>query len=196
MAFPWSVIRKTSLASGNIVEDMQLSVELAITGHAPVFCASAQVRGLLPQQRQAAKSQRTRWEHGHLQTLLTQVPRLLKASWHQKRFEPLAIALDLCVPPLSLLVMLWVVTTSGALLIGCLWDSWFPTILLAVEGLLIMLSIVGAWAKYAREDLPLLSLLTIPLYVLWKIPLYFAFLMQPQTKWVRTQRDVVDASQS
>ena len=32
MAFPWSVIREVSLASSNIVEDMQMSLDLAIAG--------------------------------------------------------------------------------------------------------------------------------------------------------------------
>jgi len=38
MAFPWSIIRSVSLASDNIVEDMQMSLDLAIAGHPTVFC--------------------------------------------------------------------------------------------------------------------------------------------------------------
>ena len=38
MAFPWSIIRSVSLASGNIVEDMQMSLDLAIAGLPTVFC--------------------------------------------------------------------------------------------------------------------------------------------------------------
>ena len=195
MAFPWSVISEASLASGNIVEDMQLGLDLAMAGHAPVFCLDAKVTGLLPQQKQAVKSQRTRWEHGHLQTLLTQVPRLLIASWSQQRFDLLAIALDLCVPPLSLLVIIWAVAMGGTLVAGV--TIGFPvwaTVLLAIEGQLILSSILGAWAKFGRTTLPVLTLLAVPFYLLWKIPLYFAFLFQPQTKWIRTERDVVDAS--
>ena len=105
MAFPWTVIRSVSLASGNIVEDMQLSMDLAIAGYPTLFCPNTRVIGLLPQQEQAAKSQRTRWEHGHLQTMLTQVPRLVQEALRQKRLDLLVIALDLSVPPLSLLVL-------------------------------------------------------------------------------------------
>ena len=196
MAFPWSVISQAPLASGNIVEDMQLAVDLAMAGNPPVFCEQAKVIGRLPQQKSAAKSQRMRWEHGHLQTLLTQVPKLFNASVRQRRFDLLAIALDLCIPPLSLLVMMWIAAMGGALLAGALGVSWIPAIVLAIEGLLIFISIVGAWAKFGRTDLPLLTLLAIPSYVLWKIPLYLAFLVRPQTKWIRTARDVVDAPES
>jgi cellulose synthase/poly-beta-1,6-N-acetylglucosamine synthase-like glycosyltransferase len=38
MAFPWSIIRSVSLASGNIVEDMHMSLDLAIAGHPTLFC--------------------------------------------------------------------------------------------------------------------------------------------------------------
>ncbi|RUR86002.1 glycosyltransferase family 2 protein [Chlorogloeopsis fritschii PCC 9212] len=191
MAFPWQIIHKVSLASSNIVEDIQLTMDLAIAGYSPKFCLDALVMGTLPQQQHAATSQRTRWEHGYLQTMLKQVPRLLKASYEQKRFDLLAIALDLCVPPLSLLVTIWATAIAGATLAGVLGSSWLPTILLVVEGLLICISIVAVWVKFGRTNFPLRTMLTIPLYILWKIPLYLAFLFQPQTEWIRTQRDSV-----
>jgi cellulose synthase/poly-beta-1,6-N-acetylglucosamine synthase-like glycosyltransferase len=193
MAFPWSVIRSVSLASGNIVEDMQLSMDLAIAGYPTLFCADARVTGLLPQQEQAAKSQRTRWEHGHLQTMRTQIPSLLRAAIQQKRLDLLAIALDLCIPPLSLLIMIWVTATvvcSAGILLGI----WLPLVIILLAGLLIFTAVLAAWFKFGRVDLPASTLLAVPLYILWKIPLYFAFLVKPQTKWVRTERDVVDGS--
>jgi len=195
IAFPWPVIREAALASGNIVEDMQLSLDLAMAGHAPILCLDAKVTGLLPQQQHAIKSQRTRWEHGHLQ-LLTKIPQLLREAMRQKRFDLLAIAFDLCVPPLSLLVMIWAAVTGVAFLVAIGGASWIPATLLALEGLLILVSIVGVWAKFGRSDLPLLTLLAVPLYVLWKIPLYLAFLVRPQTEWVRTERDVVNAPEA
>ncbi|NJR64170.1 MAG: glycosyltransferase family 2 protein [Leptolyngbyaceae cyanobacterium CRU_2_3] len=192
MAFPWHVLRDMKLASGNIVEDMQLGLDLAIAGQPPLFCGDARVTGLLPQQDKAAKSQRTRWEHGHLQTLRTQVPRLLKQATQQQRLDLLAIALDLAVPPLSLLVMLWLAVFSAALLGGMLGIAWLPMQILAIEGGLLLAAILAAWAKFGRTDLPVQTLLSIPFYVLWKIPLYFAFWVRPQTKWVRTDRDPVN----
>jgi len=188
MAFPWSVISRASLANGNIVEDMQLAIDLAIAGYPPLYCPEAKVTGILPQEQQASKTQRTRWEHGHLQTLITEVPRLLKAAIAQKRGGLLILALDLGVPPLSLLVMAWGVTTVLAILLGIIGSLWLPTIVLAVTGLLIFTSIVGSWAKFGG-DIPGSVLLTIPLYILWKIPLYIAFLLKPQTEWIKTKRD-------
>lgn len=195
MAFPWSMISRVSLASSNIVEDMQLSLDLLIAGYPAIFCGDAEVTGYLPQQQQAAESQRTRWEHGHLQTLRSQVPRLLKVWLDQRRFDVLAIALDLCIPPLSLLVMMWLTTLTAALIISLTLRLHTPVIILALEGLLILVSIIAAWARFARDTLPLSTLLSVPSYLLWKLPLYARFLVKPQTKWVRTERDRTDSQE-
>lgn len=188
MAFPWSVIRAVDLASGDIVEDMKLSLDLTIAGHRPVFCPFALVTGQLPLAEIAAKSQRTRWEHGHLKTLLTYVPQMLLASVNQKRLDLLIGALDLCVPPLSLLVIIWLVLITVSLLFGVLAAFWIPASVLAITGLFILIAIVTAWAKFASEDLKVQELLVIPFYIFWKIPLYLKFLVKPQTMWIRTKR--------
>ncbi|HIK15187.1 MAG TPA: glycosyltransferase family 2 protein [Leptolyngbyaceae cyanobacterium M33_DOE_097] len=194
MAFPWEMIRNVPLASGNIVEDMQLSLDLAIAGTPCLFCREARVTGVLPQQEKAATSQRTRWEHGHLQTIKTQVPRLLAAALRQGRLDLLVLGLDLAIPPLSMLVLLWLAATlfaaATALVTGFQAGLWF----LLLCGGLIAVAIFLAWFRFCRAELPLKTLLAIPLYVLWKIPLYFKFLVKPQTKWVRTDRDATKPS--
>jgi cellulose synthase/poly-beta-1,6-N-acetylglucosamine synthase-like glycosyltransferase len=196
MAFPWKVIQKAALASGNIVEDMQLGVDLAIDGYPTLFCGTAKVTGLLPQQQHAAKSQRTRWEHGHLQTIVTQVPKLLKAALIQRRVDLLALALELSVPPLSLLVMGWLALTGLATIAMIFGVSRLPAILLGIEGGMMSIAILAGWARFGRTELPAKVLLAIPVYVLWKIPLYFAFLLKPQTEWVRTERDAIESVKS
>ena len=189
MAFPWEIIKDAPLASGNIVEDMKLGLDLAIAGHAPVFCAEAKVISVLPQQENAVKSQRTRWEHGHLQTIKTQVPRLIKSAVQQFRLDLLATAFDLLIPPLSLLVMLWIFASSMTFAGVLLGASFLPFLLMLLTGLLIAVAVCAAWGKYARTVVPAKVLLSVPFYILWKVPLYFAFLVKPQKSWVRTERD-------
>ncbi|MEM9979989.1 MAG: glycosyltransferase, partial [Cyanobacteria bacterium P01_D01_bin.2] len=190
MAFPWASLKDVDLASGNIVEDMKLGLDLAIAGHPPIMCPDALVMGEQPQQSATAMTQRTRWEHGHLQTLLTCVPPLLWQGIRQGRLGLMALALDLCVPPLSLLVMLWLagatVLTATTLLLG---TPWLAAIVVYGTGLGLFIAIGLAWAGFARQDIPVGKLLSIPLYILWKIPLYFKFLSGPEAKWIRTERD-------
>jgi cellulose synthase/poly-beta-1,6-N-acetylglucosamine synthase-like glycosyltransferase len=189
MAFPWEVIHKINLASNNIVEDMKLGLDLSIAGYSPVFCPAAEIMGILPQQQQAATTQRTRWEHGHLQTALSYVPLLIKESIKQKRLDLLVIALDLLIPPLSLFVSLWLGLTLISLLMIIFNLSYVPFILSAMAGLMIFTAILIAWNKFGKKELPLITLVKIPLYILWKIPLYFKFLFKRESEWIRTERD-------
>lgn len=189
MALPWSVIREASLASGNIVEDMQLSMDLAIAGHPALFCPGTKVLGQLPGQNSAAKTQRTRWEHGHLATIKTQVPRLMREAFKQRRIDLFVIAMDLSVPPLSLLVMIWGTLTVAAVGVGLAVQVWLPAAMLALLGSMIFAAILAAWIKFGRKQLPARTLLSVPFYLLWKIPLYVSYMIRPQTKWVRTERD-------
>lgn len=189
MAFPWDVIQNAPLASGNIVEDMQLGLDLSVEGHPPIFCPHAVVFGQLPDGTSAAKTQRTRWEHGHIRTILTQVPRLFKEAIFQRRLDLLAIALDLCIPPLSLLIMLWLLLMGVSLGLSFIMTFWVPSVILGVDGLLLILAILVSWFKFGRDHIPARVLLAIPAYILWKIPLYLAFLIRPQTSWIRTQRN-------
>jgi cellulose synthase/poly-beta-1,6-N-acetylglucosamine synthase-like glycosyltransferase len=191
MAFPWSVIRTCDLANDHLVEDLKLGLDLTIAGHAPVFCQQAKVTGYLPQQSQAAKSQRTRWEHGHFQNIQTYVPILLKEAVKQKRFDLLVSVLDLCVPPLALLVVIWLLLMTVSLLFAIFTTSWIPAAIIATAGFCFLMAILIAWGKFARQDLPMYKLLTIPFYVFWKIPVYLQFLVKPQSGWVRTQRDKI-----
>lgn len=189
MAFPWSVIREVSLASGNIVEDMQLTIDLILAGHTTLFCPAARVTGVLGSSQQAANSQRTRWEHGHLQTIFTQVPRLLKEFVRQRDFRLLIVALDILIPPLSLLIVTWLATTVIAWLAVGVGASLIPAKILTSTGCFLSATIFLVWFIFGRSDLPLHNLLAIPLYILSKIPIYLKFFIQPQSKWLRTERD-------
>ncbi|TVQ49124.1 MAG: glycosyltransferase [Gloeocapsa sp. DLM2.Bin57] len=189
MAFPWGVINQVSLDHGNIVEDMQLGIDVALAGYPPLFLPTAKVIGILPQKEQISTQQRKRWEHGHLQTIITQVPTLIKGAMTQLSFPLLSLALELSVPPLSLLVMFWgltlILTVGGGLLLGI----WLPALVLILAGLLLFIAIITAWAKFAQKEIPLKSLILIPVYLLSKVTIYFNFLGKRESQWVKTQRD-------
>ncbi|MDJ0675581.1 MAG: glycosyltransferase family 2 protein [Calothrix sp. MO_167.B42] len=189
MAFPWFVITQVNLASSHLVEDLKLGLDLNIAGYTPEFCQSAKVTAYFPQQLQASKSQKTRWEHGHLQAMGTYVPLLLKQAVQQKRFDLLISTLDLCIPPLSLLVFAWLAMMITSVLLSFAGMSLIPAMISAIAGFCFLTAILTAWAGFAAKKLPLSQLLTVPVYVIGKIPIYFNFLIKPQRTWVRTQRD-------
>ncbi len=190
MAFPWAILQQAPLAGSKCVDDMQLTIDLAIAGHTPTYITTGRVTGRL-MQNQAARSQRSRWEHGHLEVIFTQVPKLLWEAWKQKRVDLVMLALDLSVPPLSLLVLVWLLAFSFS---GFCWGlglvSWLPLMALALSGGLLSLALGAAWFTVGRQDLPVSTLFLIPVYLLWKLPIYFKFFIQPQTRWLKTERDI------
>jgi cellulose synthase/poly-beta-1,6-N-acetylglucosamine synthase-like glycosyltransferase len=200
MAFPWSLIREVSLAGSKTTDDMQLTVDLALAGSTPVFCENALVIGRLMKD-QDAQSQRSRWEHGHLEMIGVEVPRLLKAfiKTNPKGLAPnvasnwaaLGLALDILIPPLSLLVMTWIASMIGFWLValGTAVSS-FPAVIVTIAGGLLLTGVLLAWIKFGRADLPLKNLIAIPFYILGKIPIYLNFLVKPQSRWLKTERDL------
>ena len=189
MAIPWSAIKQIQLANGNIAEDLQLGLDLAIAGYPPQFCGEAKVLSRLPKKSSAKKSQRTRWEHGYLQIMIDQIPRLLKISWKNQRSDLLFLALEISVPPLSLLVILWALVLAFTLLGGFLLNVWLPAQFMLILGVILTLSIFSSWSKFGSDIIPLQNLLYVPFYLLWKIPLYLKFLISPQQEWIRTERE-------
>jgi cellulose synthase/poly-beta-1,6-N-acetylglucosamine synthase-like glycosyltransferase len=145
MAFPWRVLRKATLASGNIVEDIQLGLDLACAGFPPRLCPAARVQGVLPCGRAAAFRQRTRWEHGHLATLLTQVPRLLWQAVRRCQPALLGLALELSVPPQAILVLMVSGAGAAAGLRGQCGSAWLPAQLLLWGALAGVAALLVAW---------------------------------------------------
>jgi len=189
IALPWETATAVTVASGHIAEDMKWGLDLALAGHPPTFLAMAKVTSRLPSEDDAAKVQRTRWEHGHLQILRSYVPRLLWQAFRQRRLDLLAVALEIAILPLSLLVMAWAAVAGLTLAFALMSQIWLPFYLALVAGVALFTAVILAWYRYGRADLSLRQLATIPLYILWKIPLYIAFLIRPEQRWVRTRRD-------
>jgi cellulose synthase/poly-beta-1,6-N-acetylglucosamine synthase-like glycosyltransferase len=195
MAFPWAAIQAVNLASGHIVEDMKLSVDLTIAGFAPVYCPGARVIGVLPQNSSAGQTQRTRWEHGHLQAILAYVPVLMKTAIQRRNLDALGVALELSVPPLSLYVMSWVVMSAIVIAWGLVSGNWLAASVAIAAGGCLAVTIFGSWAKFGRDDLSFRELIAIPMYIVWKIPMYLKFVVKPQKAWVRTERDARPVSE-
>jgi cellulose synthase/poly-beta-1,6-N-acetylglucosamine synthase-like glycosyltransferase len=189
IALPWSIARAVTVASGHIAEDMKWGIDLALAGHPPTFLPNARVTSRLPSQEEAAKVQRTRWEHGHLQIIREYLPQLLARGLGQGRWQLLSLALEVAILPLSLLVMSVMVIAAASLLLALISGRWLPFNLALVTGGLIFTAIILAWYGYGRSDLSLRQLIMVPVYLLWKVPLYLAFLIRPEQRWVRTRRD-------
>lgn len=189
MAFPWSLLVESRLASGELVEDMQLGIDLAEAGTPPVFESRASVFSTFPDQKAAQETQRTRWEHGHLGMISSRFPRLLLTGLRKMNIDTLSMALDLAVPPLALLTSVQLadlILNVTAVLAG--WSS-LPLIINVTAMALLFASILISQHKWGQHILPLSSLLYVPVYILKRIPRHFRFLTHREKNWIRTNRE-------
>jgi cellulose synthase/poly-beta-1,6-N-acetylglucosamine synthase-like glycosyltransferase len=190
MAFSWKALNAVHVGSGNIVEDLQWGVDLAVAGHPPRYEPSARFEAPLPADQVAANCQRTRWAHGHMATLFSQCPRLLAEGIRQRRPGLLILAADLAIPPLSLLAAAQALTALAL----CLAGEWGqlasgPLLLLGAAAALLVGSVLIGWLRHGRRVLPARMLLGIPAYGLRKLPLYARALVRRERRWIRTPRD-------
>jgi cellulose synthase/poly-beta-1,6-N-acetylglucosamine synthase-like glycosyltransferase len=188
MAFPWALIASASLANGNLVEDITLGMELAERGSAPEFCPQALVTSYFPRSKKGLTSQRYRWEHGHLDVILHVAPKALWRAIRRRNVPLAALALDLMIPPLALLIMFLGTVLLGAAGMYVLDGAVLPLEMSAcLVGLFAGSSIAGWW-RYGRHCISVWDLCCAIGYVFWKIPLYLRFIVCKQVRWVRSER--------
>lgn len=189
MAFPWRLIQQAQLASGHIVEDLKLGLELAGKGYAPQFCPEALVTSVFPVNAEGVQSQRTRWEHGHLGMIVKDAPAQLFKSLATKNGHLFSLVADMCVPPLALLTLLVIGLSGLGALLWFISGEPLPWALALINLLLLGVAVLLVWMEFGRKILSFGNLAYAPFYALGKVPLYLKFLVKRQVEWVRSKRD-------
>jgi cellulose synthase/poly-beta-1,6-N-acetylglucosamine synthase-like glycosyltransferase len=188
MALPWAIIRNAKLASGHIAEDMKLGVDLSLAGHEPIYCADASITSGFPDSAAGQSTQRTRWEHGHFTVMREYGPRLIAAALRQRRWRLAALACDIAVPPLGLLLIANLLVTGAAVAAALFLDAsaWLvlPGLLLPVFVLALGITVVADGRDLLRPR----DLFIIPFYAFSKLPTLWSFLRKPQRLWIRSER--------
>ena len=188
MAFTWDMIVDAPLANGSLAEDMKLGIDFALRGQPPMFCDLALVISAFPDSAAATRSQRTRWEHGHLETIFREMPPIVWSALRRRDARLLGMALDLCVPPLALLATLLLGLDVASIVLWTIGSpAWLPGVPLALT-LAFIATATLAWTLRGRDLVRFRELMSIPLYILTKLPIYARFLFRRQKQWVRTER--------
>lgn len=194
MAFPWETIRTANLAHASLVEDMKLGLDLALSGQPPLYCGNARIDSFFPYTTAGAATQRSRWEEGHV-GMIALALRSLPAAIATRSLKALALALDILVPPLTLLILLiigvFVITAAVTWLFG------LPGLALYISMaslLLFGLSAFVAWFAYGRYVLSPRALMKVVPYLFSKLKLYGSMATGGRSKgWVRTDRKRSDS---
>ncbi|SED95106.1 Glycosyltransferase, catalytic subunit of cellulose synthase and poly-beta-1,6-N-acetylglucosamine synthase [Pseudomonas frederiksbergensis] len=189
MAFVWQDLTLINLASGHIVEDLKMGLDLCRNGKPPVFCPDALVTSYFPRSDEGLTTQRTRWEHGHLGVILGDTPKLLVESLGQRNWRLLAMTLDLLVPPLALLTLALAAAFVLSWLVFLLSGALAPALIASCGVAILGVAILLAWSQFGRGIISFSALMYAPFYAMRKIPLYLGFLLKRQVEWVRSKRD-------
>jgi cellulose synthase/poly-beta-1,6-N-acetylglucosamine synthase-like glycosyltransferase len=188
MALPWPLFAGANLGGSNIVEDLALGLDLAQGSGRPMLVPAATVWSPAAS-ASGTLVQRKRWEGGYLATALRLAPAAFKTSLMRADLHGLCAALDLSIPPLALLVLLNTAALVLALLAALAGGALWPALLQAALGGLAFLAIVLAWIIEGRKFASPMTLLQLPFYVLWKLPMYLGLVRRGAPKeWLRTGR--------
>lgn len=189
MAFPFSLLAERDLGNSRLAEDCALGIALASAGHPPLFVSEARVHSHFPVSLAGSESQRQRWERGHLENIIDLVPGALARSLRDRNLGLAALAIDMAVPPLSLLML---VTALCAALGGVAWMLGASPAALAIPSFSVLLVVLGtmlAWRAVGRDVLPLRELLRLPLHAIRKLSFYYGIASgKASSSWIRTDR--------
>ncbi|HEY6564254.1 MAG TPA: glycosyltransferase family 2 protein [Pirellulaceae bacterium] len=198
MAFPWQAIEAVGLENDSLGEDKQLGIDMTLAGFAPLFYPYTKVASYVPERYEAYLGQRTRWEHGHL-LVAASIPKLLAAAWRRRSWQPLGIALDLCVPPIALQCLIWVTAMALAVAAWIRFQVWTPVVALLVIAAFQFLAFLVTWLNFSRRRVPNRDIFAVPGYILRKLPIYLRLITKgPQRVWLRSERpsETADSSSS
>jgi cellulose synthase/poly-beta-1,6-N-acetylglucosamine synthase-like glycosyltransferase len=187
MAFPWSIFETAELSTGSIVEDLGLGINLTQAGYPPRLISAAQVRSA-PASADAARVQRTRWEHGFLSVFRQAALTLISTGIRRASLPSLLLGLHLAVPPLAMLMLLVMLIFIVLSVLAVFSGNIAPLIFLGGATLVATGSLFAAWIAGGRAWLAGSALIRIPFYILWKLPIYAGFIRKRETGWQRTPR--------
>ena len=188
-AAPYASLKDVDLASGEIVEDMKLGIDLALQDQPCHFLHEAHIRSPLPGGQTSSNTQRERWEHGHLGVMSRYMPMLFIQSLLKRRPALFFTALDMSILPLTLLVAVNVVVLIFNLLIFAWAGMAFPMLLASLNLVMVFTGLFLA-NKYAGESaLKRGDLQAIFQFALSKVGIYTSLLKGKRSGWVKTKRD-------
>jgi len=187
MAFPWADFSIAPLASGHLAEDLELGIKLARSGRyarleptARLFSKVSSADGTL--------SQRTRWERGFLSNARRHAFPTLASAFRRRSWKLILLAAHLLVPPLALLLTVALASLAGTMMLYLAGAALAPALTLSATMMLLVFAIASAWLGCGRPYLAGKTAVRLPLYLVWKMPIYASIIARKPARWVRTER--------
>lgn len=195
MCFSRTLVERFGYPATSVVEDMELALIYLRHGIGVKFSAGAQVYAQMAATQRHADTQRNRWECGRLELVKTWAVPLWFEGIRERDFQKFDGAMDLFVPPLTLLFLPTILGWSIMLLnlvfhplfvekvSFSLWSFSLAAICLYMAvGLVLTRAPFAVW----------LQLAALPLFLFYKILSYFRMIftkgLKAPSEWIRTGR--------
>jgi len=177
-------LEKVPYLAHSIVEDLEYHVHLLRAGFAVRFTDKACVNAIMPISKEAAETQRVRWERGKLLTIKSYAGELIRRGL-KGDLRSLDGLFDICTPPATLLT----IPLALAVLVGGDVERSVAALMFA---LLVLHYLVATW-RYGNFLRMAQVAVYLPWYLCWKIYVVVASLIrQKKLAWERTERDSSD----
>ncbi|HZZ84816.1 MAG TPA: glycosyltransferase family 2 protein [Anaeromyxobacteraceae bacterium] len=189
MCLATELLRKVPHHAFSIVEDVEYGLQLGLAGYRVHYAEEAAVFGEMLASGSASRSQRRRWEGGRLRILREHGCGLLRTALRRRDPVLLDLAMDVLVPPLSLVVIaaalgLAVSALSSLLAGAALWSlyAW------GACAVLLLAYVARGWAISGAGPRGLIDLAFTPVYVAWKLAVLLQKSGHAPHAWIRTAR--------
>lgn len=193
MAFRRTTLAHVSHTAFSRTEDLEFGVMLGLAGERVAFAGDATVCGDMPEHRGAVTTQRSRWIGGRVEIARRFVPALIREAVRRRDRMLADLAVDLAVPPLSVLVTVAAVGLLASAGLTAATGAPAARAALAAWGLTAGALAIHVWhaARVAGQARALLQ-------VAWAIPGYAAdkclvtlrsFRPAQDQRWIRTLRE-------
>jgi cellulose synthase/poly-beta-1,6-N-acetylglucosamine synthase-like glycosyltransferase len=189
MCFSSALLRRVPHSAFSKVEDVEYAVQLGLAGVRVYFAPEAQVFSFMPAAEPAARTQRLRWESGRRAIAREYAWPLFLRGVRSRNPLLLDLALDLMVPPLSLLSCIVVAGLGASLWYGA-WTGRVPIAVFVwgIAALMLLLYVVRGFILSGSGLRGLLDLAGAPFYIAWKARVRVGRQVSAH-RWERTARD-------
>jgi cellulose synthase/poly-beta-1,6-N-acetylglucosamine synthase-like glycosyltransferase len=189
MCFSTELLEEVPHDAFSVVEDLEYGIRLGEHGHRVHYAGEAHVYGEMVASEKASRSQRARWEGGRLQMAKRHAIPLLKRAIEERDPVLADLAIDVLIPPLSVLVMATAVGAAASAALAVLTRRPnLALILFGASGVCLAAYAARGWQVSGTGGRGLATLCYAPVYMAWKATLGLRRTRKSPDEWVRTSR--------
>ncbi|HEY3816659.1 MAG TPA: glycosyltransferase [Polyangiaceae bacterium] len=189
MCFSTDLLEEVPHDAFSVVEDLEYGIRLGERGHRVHYAGEAHVYGDMVASEKASRSQRARWEGGRMQMAKRHALPLLARAFKERDPVLADLAMDVLVPPLSVLVTAAAVGTAASAALAVVTRR--PNaalVLFGASNLCLAAYAVRGWQLSGTGTRGLATLCYAPVYMVWKATLGLRKTRRTPADWVRTAR--------